>query len=347
MPGGVRLPPGDVHGCRAVGVNCSLENEQLTPENEGVPQAPELVLDEALRLLGASTDGHLLTAPDGRQFDLVMREAKVVTPTVARTLTRGRRPPARVSVVIGDLIGEAARQALRDAGWGWLDRRGHLRLLAEGIWVETAVPPMPRPGTGSGLGESVRGTSGIAVAAAHLIHPDDPPGVRELARRVGLSAAAISTARRRLVDAGLLARNGEPAVPDLFWALASVWRSSRRGLARVPKTDGLAVTGTHAAVALGAPLAATGHYPVHLLAADERAFQRARLLGGEATSTPAATLTLAPTPLALDAEIMGPTTVEGLPTVHPLFVALELADDPGRGSEALDQWTPHGVVRVW
>ena len=309
--------------------------------------ASELVLDEALRSLGASIDGHVLTAPDGRQFDLLMRVTTVVTPALARKLTRGRRPPARVSVVIGDLIGEAARHVLRDAGWGWLDRRGHLRLIAEGLWVETPVPPMPRPGSGRGSNEPVRGASGIAVAAAHLIRPDHPPGVRDLARRVGLSAAAISTARRRLVDAALLTGNGEPAVPDLFWALASVWRSARIGLARVPKADGLAVTGTRAAVALEAPLAATGDYPIHLLAVDERAYQRARLLGGEATGKPAATLTLAPTPLAVDAELVGTTTVEGLPTAHPLFVALALADDPGRGSEALEEWRPDGAVRVW
>lgn len=309
--------------------------------------ASELVLDEALRSLGASTDGHVLTTPDGRQFDLLTRVATVVTPTMARRLTRGRRSPAHVTVVIGDLIGEAARRVLRDAGWGWLDRRGHLRLLAEGMWVETPVPPMPRPGSGRGSTEPVRGASGIAVAAAHLLRPDDPPGVRELARRVGLSGAAISTARRRLVDAGFLSEAGTPAIPDLFWALAAAWRTARIGLARVPKADGLVVTGTRAAVALEAPLAATGDYPIHLLAVDERAYQRARLLGGEATGTPAATLTLAPTPLAVDAEFVGTTTVEGLPTAHPLFVALELADDPGRGAEALDAWSPEGFDRVW
>lgn len=309
-------------------------------------EAADFALDDVLRPLGASTDGHVLTAADGRQFDLVVRVATVVTPALARRITRGRRSQGRVSMVVGDLIGDAARQVLRDAGWGWFDRRGHLRLLAEGMWVDTPVAPMLRARSGP-TGEPIRGSSGIAVAAAHLLRPEHPPGVRDLARRVGLSGAAISTARRRLVDAGLLSSTGEPAVPDLFWALASVWRPARIGLARVPKVDGLVVTGTRAAVALEAPLAATGDYPIHLLAVDERAYQRARLLGGEATGTPAATLTPAPTPLAVDSEFVGTTTVEGLPTAHPLFVALALADDPGRGTEALEEWTPDGAVRVW
>jgi hypothetical protein len=33
---------------------------------------------------------------------------------------------------------------------------------------------------------------------------------------------------------------------------------------------------------------------------------------------------------------------------HPLFVALDLAADPGRGREILDGWTPPAdVARVW
>lgn len=319
-----------------------------TPAGQ-LAEAADAALDDALRPLGARTDGQVLTAADGRQFDLVVRVATVVTPAVARRITRGRRPPRRVSVVVGDLIGDSARRVLRDAGWGWLDRRGHLCLIAEGMWVDTPVAPMPRVGSGA-TGVPIRGTSGIAVAAAHLLRSEHPPGVRDLARRVGLSAASISTARRRLVDAGLLSSSGEPAEPELFWALVAVWRPTRVALLRLPAPAGegkLVATGTRAAVALGAPLLATGDYPIHLLAADERAFQRARLLGGEGTGQPAATLALAPTPLAVDPDLVGPTSVEGFPTAHPLFVALELAGDPGRGAEALDTWSPEGFDRVW
>jgi hypothetical protein len=48
---------------------------------------------------------------------------------------------------------------------------------------------------------------------------------------------------------------------------------------------------------------------------------------------------------------MSPATVEPrfLPTTHPLFLALELAQDAARGREILDQWTPVDpeIHRVW
>ena len=48
-----------------------------------------------------------------------------------------------------------------------------------------------------------------------------------------------------------------------------------------------------------------------------------------------------------------PTPPQGplpfLPTAHPLFLALDLAQDPARGREVLDQWHPDqpGITRVW
>ena len=38
-----------------------------------------------------------------------------------------------------------------------------------------------------------------------------------------------------------------------------------------------------------------------------------------------------------------------VPTAHPLFLALDLAQDPGRGREILDQWQPQHpeVQRAW
>lgn len=292
--------------------------------------------------------------PDGRRLRVESKAASVVTPGMVREwLRRARRTKRGVEhVVVGDLIGEGARDVLRDAGWGWLDRRGHLRLVGEGVWIETEIGPIPRNAAGArAVGEAVRGSSGIAVAAAYLLWPNDPPGVRELARRVGLSGAAISVARRHLVDAGLIAASGRAAIPDLFWSLVAVWSPKWVELARLPEPDddgALVVTGTRAAVTMGAPIVATGDFPPDLLAADERAFQRARFRGGEArTGQPAARLAVAPTLLAVDAEPVGTPEVEGMRTTHPLFVAVELAGDPARGVEALEAWTPEGFERVW
>jgi hypothetical protein len=35
------------------------------------------------------------------------------------------------------------------------------------------------------------------------------------------------------------------------------------------------------------------------------------------------------------------------PAVNHVVVALDLAQDRGRGREALDEWEPEGVLRVW
>lgn len=322
-------------------------------------QAALTSLEDALRSVGASVrlpagrrrnaqaDLEAVT-PDGRRLLIEIKAASVVTPAQIRDWLRGSSQSSEVRVVVADLISRAARDELRAAGWGWLDRRGHLRLVAPGVWVDRQIEPVPRGRTGAPP-PVVRGASGIAVAAAALLWPDNPPGVRELARRVRLSPAAISVSRRALIGAGLLSAEGRGAVPELFWALTAAWGPQRVPLGRIPEHDSLlVVTGTAAAVALEAPIVATADYPVDLLAGDERVYRRARLRGGQSGSgRTVATVGLAPTPLAVDPELIGGTVVHGVPTTHPLFVALDLAADPARGAEVLEAWEPEGFLRVW
>lgn len=296
----------------------------------------------------------LLRTPDGREVLLDVYSATVVNPELAQELvarvagTGGKEDV--VPVVVGDLVGEAAREILRTAGWGWLDRRGHLRIVTEGLWLDVGVDPLPRAPRDQG-GQPVRGASGIAVAAAHLLWREGPPGVRALARRVGLSAGAISVARRRLVDAGLLGSDGVAEIPELFWALAAAWPPGWTPIGVPPERvfgEGVVITGTHAGAQQGASVVVTRDYPLELLAPDEASFQRVRALSGRAgEGQPGARLALAPTPLAVDAELVRSPGEEGRPTAHPLFVALELAADPGRGVEALERWAPVGWSRVW
>ena len=68
-------------------------------------------------------------------------------------------------VVVTDRIGQEARRALQDAGWGWLDRRGTLHLEGSGIFIHADVPPsVNRPGPR----EPLRTPAGLAVACALL-----------------------------------------------------------------------------------------------------------------------------------------------------------------------------------
>lgn len=107
------------------------------------------------------------------------------------------------------------------------------------MWIDAQVPPDQRTTTPSRR-QLVSGPAQISVAAAFLAGLR--PGVRELGRRVGLSAPSISTA-----PAGLISWHHE----------------------------------------------------------------------------------------------------SGFPIGHALFVALELAQDPARGAEALELWDPKGFDRVW
>jgi hypothetical protein len=65
-----------------------------------------------------------------------------------------------------------------------------------------------------------------------------------------------------------------------------------------------------------------------------------------------AVVAVAPTAL-VTARRVWPTPEQGplpfLPTAHPLFLALDLAQDPARGREVLEQWHPDqpGITRVW
>jgi DNA-binding transcriptional ArsR family regulator len=253
--------------------------------------------------------------------------------------------PGRVPVLVADLITAPSREALAAAGLSWFDRRGHVRLWTEDLWIDADVTPIPRV-TSTRRRRAISGPAQVSVAAAHLLGLR--PGVRELARRIGLSAGAVSKARRSLTEQGLLTADGEPAVPDLFWALADAWAVTWSELPKVPPADdGLVLVGSGAAARLGAPMVVTEDWPPELLGRDPATVERARLRAGTVHDGGACRIGLAPTPLVADPELVSWHDETRFPIAHPLFVALELAHDPARGSEALEQWDPGGFTRVW
>jgi len=116
---------------------------------------------------------------------------------------------------------------------------------------------------------------------------------------------------------------------------------------------GWAATDTLAAAAYGAPVAARADHAPDFYIPDAATMRRAvQLLGGAATASAAgATIAVAPVP-AVCGQRIDPLTLDagrgGWPLAHPLFVALDLARDPGRGSEILKVWTPPKPwTRVW
>jgi hypothetical protein len=105
-----------------------------------------------------------------------------------------------------------------------------------------------------------------------------------------------------------------------------------------------------AAAAYGAPLAVGSGQIYDFFVPSQSIVRRAVTLLGAASSPSQArcTVRIAPVPAICSRRIEADTNPTQWPLAHPLFVALDLAQDLGRGREILDAWTPPGRwVRVW
>jgi len=340
----------------------------------------ELVEDLGLHVVEYSQ----LARPDSVVLDIhghrvPVEFERVSTATLAqvsRLLERGQhvaRPDA-LYVLVADRVPEAVRAYLRTSRWGWLDLRGHLHIAGHGVFIDTDVPPVKRR---SGRVNALAGSVGLEVACAVLLEPGISHGVRDLARRLGRSPSTVSEVLAAFRGLGLLGPDGVPVVPDLFWETASVWRPSETPLADLPRPGtgsvnaalqlgfddveserGWALTGTLAAAAYGAPVAAKSGHPPDFYVPSSAVLRRAtRLLGVPIDADHLkASVRVAPVP-AICGHRVDPTdqgakawatTNELWPLAHPLFVALDLARDPGRGREILEGWQPPPPWRrVW
>ena len=270
--------------------------------------------------------------------------------------------PDPVRVLVADRIPASTRTLLREHGWSWLDLRGHLHLAGPGLLVDADVQTSPEAAEHK---PAVYGNASVEVACELMLDPDQVASVRKLARQLNRSPSTVSEALARLRDHGLLTGEGKPLVPELFWEIADHWKPPSFDLAKQPdaqpaiaealrlglddpNSTGWAVTDTRAAAAYGAPVAVNSTYPPDFYVPDVRIARRAlHLLGGAITpSARAARIRVAPTPSVCSHRYTKGTD-EGFPLAHPLFVALDLAQDPVRGREVLEEWTPTGLRRVW
>ncbi len=261
--------------------------------------------------------------------------------------------------------------------WSWLDRRGELQLnhpTATGVYHfdrgaldhRASLPGGWRLAAPASNGP-IRGRAGISYAAAILLDPTRRPSIREVAAQVGMSHGAVGDAAKLLRESGLIRPTGEPETPDLFWALAAAWGPTRiTPVAAVPTHDqakrwkaraddlgqpGWAIGGDDAAGAWGAPVFASGGRPWIWVPTEAGARRAERSLTPASWDDYSAVAAVPPTLLVCRYRLTPPSMVEPdyLPTTHPLFLALELAQDPARGREILDQWTPSDpkIHRVW
>ena len=273
-----------------------------------------------------------------------------------------------LGVVVAGAVPEATKAILRDHGWGWLDRRGEIDLRAPGLVLHTTDIAPSTPSVPTGARDPIRGRAGITSAACLLLDPEDPPGVREIARRGDLAPSAVSTALSNLRAASLLEDNGRPLLPELFWELADAWKPDRHAFAEAPSPGsgnrlelgldlldqpGWGVGNTVAAAAWSAPVViAAGAAPDFYIPSerDLRAAER-ELRAAHTVDERACTIAIAPTVLAVRPRYEAPSLATPWlhwPVVHPLFVALDLSLDRARGVEILRDWNPPAPFRrVW
>lgn len=249
---------------------------------------------------------------------------------------------------------------------GRFDSRGHLRLWHRPLLVDTEIAVQPL-GPQAPRRWRVDSPSALDVALA-VLDGTASAGVRAAAAAVGRSPGTISkqlaTFRKRyLVDDA-----NRPVVPGLFDAVAGVWLPSRVPLARLPElrsgsdrlgvnldspeTPGWVLADATAAAAWGAPVMVTSDAPPDLYVPDAGSLHRARAtLGAADFGAHACTVAVAPCPYVCRRRYDRSITT-GLAFFAPSAVvaALDLASDPARGREILEQWSrdlPPELTRVW
>jgi len=308
----------------------------------------------------------VVRSPDGSRVVIEVKSAAVPTPDWVAKL---RSTAERRILVVADHIPTAVREELNHRGFAWLDRRGHLRLIGGGFFIDTDVPVAERSPSTASSRAAISGRSGLAAATALLMRPDEPTAVGEVADVAGMNASSTSRAMATLAEAQLAERISRgkyrPLVPELFWALADVWPGTRTPVqlsiadladprfgANVDDLDtaGWAIGGERGAVGWGAPLVLTGDYPTLLYVPDDDSIRRAKVIGRDSGSTPDARrppVELAVDPVGLLTHNRYVAKTAGAPLAHPVVCALDLAAT-SRGREAIGQWDPpEGFVRVW
>jgi len=320
----------------------------------------------------------VVRSPAGDECTVLVRQMSLANVDALQRLSLSTSPSGDavepdavgpVLVVVADRIPQPSRAWLGEHGVSWLDLRGHLRLVAQGFFIDADVRPQrERPARSSALA----GRVGLEVTTLLLTEPGIPPRVRAIASRLDRSASTVSEVLKVLREQELLDRYGLTRPADLFWEVAAIWNPEAADLTRVPDPDdravsqalglervqvenarGWALTDTLAAVSYGAPAGARADHPPDFYVPDAATLRRAVQLLGAArtTSSRVATVRVAPVPMVCEQRVdplILPAGKGGWPLAHPLFVALDLARDPGRGREILDAWTPPKPwKRVW
>jgi hypothetical protein len=317
-------------------------------------------------------DAILINPAGGRISVQVKRTSLISVDGLERRLTMWSgefNEKADIRVIVADRVTGQGGELLHAAGWSWLDLRGHLHLVGTGLFVDADVPSLRELPTRS---NPLAGRVGRAVAVLLLLDPTSAGSVRDMARRLKRAPSSVSQSITDMRVVGLVDEQRKPVIPNLFWELASRWHLAQTDLAVAPSlgitgvdgpieealhlglqdvetATGWALTDTRAAAAYGAPVGVREDYPPDFYVPDNATLRRATHLLGLARNreTRGARVRVAPVPAVCASRIHWRD--ETWPLARPLFVALDLAQDLGRGREILEGWTPpvEAGPRVW
>lgn len=310
-----------------------------------------------------------LVLPGGHPVEVT--EASRPNRELIERLVRSTLSPG-YGVLVADRLGRSQRQLLDEAGWGWLDRSGHLRLVVGGVAIDRDIESLlgPDPTPPDPLGRP----SGLSVALTLLREPGRERSIRELAEEARLSVGATSQAVSGLEEAGMLDRKRRPVVPELFWETAARWAVRWFGLAEHPHPNadpsvrsllqmnldaeqqpGWAAVGAAAAQALGVRIVASSESP-RIYVPTQRALTWALRTWGEASAgiEGPARLAVPPIELATRDRLFDRQHLnyrDPWPLASPLVIAITFAADADpRSREVLEGWDPPqelGQPRVW
>ncbi len=277
---------------------------------------------------------------DGREIPVETRRSvsQIEAEGVARRFAGG--------IIVADRISAEARRVLAEGRVAWLDRRGHMQLRGATVHIDADVPPLVQP-------EPTRVTdlfvpTGLDVGVALLLHPEQTHRTTEVATLIGRSPGRVSEILAALRDRGLVDRQGRPSIPELFDEMADAWAPSWRPLRTLPQSepDLFRLSGTLGAVWHQAPVVATADWPAELYVEKQSELRAVlRSYGASSEMPPAGRVAVCPSRYgwAVPAEL----SHHGFAVANHIVVALDLAQDRGRGREILDGWDPEGHVRVW
>lgn len=156
-------------------------------------------------------------APDERRTILSIEAKSRVTPKTATDLVRRLKEAEIPSpLVVSSFISTATQAILREAGVGYVDLTGNIRLVlsSPGLFIETiGATKNPEKEERS---ESLKGSKAGRVVRA-LIEQAELQGVRDLAARTGVDAGYVSRLFTFLDAEALITRVGRGRLDGVAW----------------------------------------------------------------------------------------------------------------------------------